>query len=425
MKDTTEVKVCQFREDEARAYGLHGALFLNRLRFWVLRNRATGANYRNGRTWSYTSARQIAPLIFTTEATTRRVIRRLVEAGVILTERRVIGGAEQPLSYAFVDEARLIGPAKPTPGGSVIGMEERRQRLVGQQGEALQNGGGAVQFAQTPVQSEQLLRYSDRYSNSYLTTTAASADADGSPLPSVVEAEALQRCVGGDYQPQQVEAEIGASANPVPCSVAEVKTQNTVTVAPVAGAAPSAEREAAVKRHAAAAAIAGVGAKGRRARTADDGEAAPQRPARGGGAKARKPRFLPPTPLFLHYLGAMKTAGYAAVQIMRTADAESLEVILGACGGDEAAARRYIDHCVLDWRGARGRHGIQAPVPTPHLLTSGWMDLLFAEVFKPSDVAPGAPPREENAIEKAVREANERKAKRDAAAANARSQGET
>lgn len=430
MKDFEAKAVCQFREDEARAYGLHEALFLNRLRFWVIRNRQAGSNYRCGRTWSYTSARQIAPLIFTTEATTRRVIKRLVAAGVILTERRVVGGAEQPLSYAFVDEARFLGSAplqQQAPGGAVIGLDQSRRKLVVKAPASaegvLQNGGGVLQFEQTPMQSDQPLRYSDRYSNSYSPASAPSAGADGERAEAAAEVS-LSRCVGADFAPApEVEADLDAEANLGPHVVAEEKTENPANVATTAAGARC---EAAAKRHAAAAAITGAAAPkkkggGGRAAAAADGEQPARQPK-----TPRKPRFLPPTPLFTRYLAAMKAAGFATPQIMRPADAEHLEVILAACGGDEAQALTFVEKAVSGWRDARGRLGIQAVAPTLYMIGGPWMDRMFGEVFKPSDTAPGAAPRKENEIEKAMREAKERKAKRDAeAAANARSQGGT
>ena len=42
-----------FNAGLARRYGVNGAIFLHAMAFWIRKNKSSGRNFHNGRTWTY------------------------------------------------------------------------------------------------------------------------------------------------------------------------------------------------------------------------------------------------------------------------------------------------------------------------------------------------------------------------------------
>jgi hypothetical protein len=78
-------KVYYFEIDDAEKYGVDEAVMLQNIRYWVDKNAANGENIRDGRAWTYNSARALALLFpFWSIKQVQRVIRNLEEKGAII-----------------------------------------------------------------------------------------------------------------------------------------------------------------------------------------------------------------------------------------------------------------------------------------------------------------------------------------------------
>lgn len=94
-----------FDTEHARAYGVHEAILIHHLSFWILRNRANGENLREGRTWTYNSVKALADLFpYLTIKQVRGALARLVDGGVLLTGNYNPTSRDRTLWYAFNDE---------------------------------------------------------------------------------------------------------------------------------------------------------------------------------------------------------------------------------------------------------------------------------------------------------------------------------
>lgn len=70
----------------AEAYGLNEAIILNNIRFWVIHNEANGANFHDGRFWTYNSMKAFETLFpYMKPKTIRNALEKLETEGLILT----------------------------------------------------------------------------------------------------------------------------------------------------------------------------------------------------------------------------------------------------------------------------------------------------------------------------------------------------
>lgn len=75
-----------FNVEIAEKYGLHEAIILENLYFWVKKNIANGQNYYDGNYWTYNSAKAFTELFpYMSNATIRRVLGRLESLGLVMT----------------------------------------------------------------------------------------------------------------------------------------------------------------------------------------------------------------------------------------------------------------------------------------------------------------------------------------------------
>lgn len=73
-----------FDVDLAVKYGLQEAIFLENLRFWILKNKANNRHFYEGRYWTYNSAKAYAQLFpYWSKQQVERIIAKLKELGVI------------------------------------------------------------------------------------------------------------------------------------------------------------------------------------------------------------------------------------------------------------------------------------------------------------------------------------------------------
>lgn len=113
----------------AKKYGLDEAVFLENLIFWVIRNRANGKNFFDGRTWTYNSVRAFKELFsFWSTQQLRRVLDSLLKQGVIVKGNYNQNPYDRTLWYALADEDTLIKEYGqidlPKPTNGVAGASE-------------------------------------------------------------------------------------------------------------------------------------------------------------------------------------------------------------------------------------------------------------------------------------------------------------
>jgi hypothetical protein len=73
-----------FDVDIATRYGLQEAIFIENIRFWVLKNKANKKHFHKGKYWTYNSAKAYAELFpYWSQQQIERIISKLKSAGVI------------------------------------------------------------------------------------------------------------------------------------------------------------------------------------------------------------------------------------------------------------------------------------------------------------------------------------------------------
>lgn len=86
MINTTSNKTLLFRQDEAKVFGMNGALVLNQIRYWTDPKRAK--NFKEDRLWVYNSLQDWkAEFVSISERTLRRVFHQLETLGVLIAKK--------------------------------------------------------------------------------------------------------------------------------------------------------------------------------------------------------------------------------------------------------------------------------------------------------------------------------------------------
>ena len=95
----------------AQKLGVNEAILLQNIVFWLLKNKANGSNYYDGRYWTYNSHKAFKELFpFWTENQIRRILESLFEKGVILKGDYNSSPYDKTKWYALSDKyAYLIG----------------------------------------------------------------------------------------------------------------------------------------------------------------------------------------------------------------------------------------------------------------------------------------------------------------------------
>ena len=100
-----------FDTELAQKLGVNEAILLQNIVFWLLKNKANGSNYYDGRYWTYNSHKAFKELFpFWTENQIRRILESLFEKGVILKGDYNSSPYDKTKWYALSDNyAYLIG----------------------------------------------------------------------------------------------------------------------------------------------------------------------------------------------------------------------------------------------------------------------------------------------------------------------------
>jgi hypothetical protein len=103
-----------FDTEHARLYGLAEAVVIYNLQFWIVRNRANGEHFHDGRTWSYNSVRAFEKVFdYLSPKQIRGALERLEEKGVLVTGRYSDDARDRTKWYAFSDEKRFLDGVNP------------------------------------------------------------------------------------------------------------------------------------------------------------------------------------------------------------------------------------------------------------------------------------------------------------------------
>jgi len=98
-----------FVVSEAVELGLKEAVFINNLRYWIMKNKANERHYHDGRTWSYCSNKALLQLMpFFSKMNIETIIKSLREKGVIMIGNYNQNSYDRTRWFAFVDEAKYL-----------------------------------------------------------------------------------------------------------------------------------------------------------------------------------------------------------------------------------------------------------------------------------------------------------------------------
>ena len=93
----------------ACAYGIHEAILIQNLQFWIVKNRANGRHAHGGRTWTYSSVNAFTELFpYMSTSAMRRTLLSLQRQGVILTGNYNSNQYDRTSWFAFADEAVFL-----------------------------------------------------------------------------------------------------------------------------------------------------------------------------------------------------------------------------------------------------------------------------------------------------------------------------
>lgn len=100
----------------ASEYGLHEAIIISNLQFWLAKNRANEKHMHDGRTWTYNSIRAFGDLFpYLTPKQIRSAVDSLVERGILIKGSYNENPYDRTAWFAFQDEEQFLLPREPLP----------------------------------------------------------------------------------------------------------------------------------------------------------------------------------------------------------------------------------------------------------------------------------------------------------------------
>lgn len=93
-----------FDVDIAKEYGVHCAIIMNHLEFWIAKNEANGQNFYEGRYWTFNSAEAFSKLFpYMSARQVNYALQKLRDAGILMTGNFNASAYDRTLWYAFTD----------------------------------------------------------------------------------------------------------------------------------------------------------------------------------------------------------------------------------------------------------------------------------------------------------------------------------
>lgn len=100
-----------FEVQHAKEYGLAEAVLIKNFKFWIEHNIDQKYNFKDGRTWTYISLKELAKNFeYLSEKQVRTAIDHLVADGVLMKGNYNKLAIDKTLWYSFVDEKKFIKP---------------------------------------------------------------------------------------------------------------------------------------------------------------------------------------------------------------------------------------------------------------------------------------------------------------------------
>ena len=102
-----------FNVEIATKFGMVEAILLNRLWFWIEKNRTEERNFYDGRYWTFNSRKALQELFpYLTERKIRNALNRLVDAGILVTGSYNKVPFDRTIWYAFTDMGEQLMKGK-------------------------------------------------------------------------------------------------------------------------------------------------------------------------------------------------------------------------------------------------------------------------------------------------------------------------
>lgn len=107
-----------FDTDLAKEFGVHEAILIHHFQHWITFNHRRGKNFKQGRTWTYQTRKDIqAHFPYLSDKEIRGAILRLVKRGILMTENFNKSKIDRTTWYAFVNEESYLKIVYDIPKG--------------------------------------------------------------------------------------------------------------------------------------------------------------------------------------------------------------------------------------------------------------------------------------------------------------------
>lgn len=110
MNNITNNVEYHFKVDDAIEFGVNEAILIYNFRFWIMKNKANGRHFYEGRTWTYNNHKSLRELFpFWSEPQIKRLLESLVKKIVIIKGNFNKNPYDKTTWYAFYDEEKIFG----------------------------------------------------------------------------------------------------------------------------------------------------------------------------------------------------------------------------------------------------------------------------------------------------------------------------
>lgn len=99
-----------FDVEHAQLYGMPEAVLITNFQHWIIKNRANGTHFHDGRTWTYNSVKAFSELFpYLSIKQVRRALQHLIDVSVLISSNYNKTPTNHTLWYAFMDEVKFLG----------------------------------------------------------------------------------------------------------------------------------------------------------------------------------------------------------------------------------------------------------------------------------------------------------------------------
>lgn len=111
----------------AKKFGIEAAIIIHHFQHWINHNRACGKNFRDGKTWSYQTRKEISSwFAYLSPHQVRRITDKLVKEGVLIKGNYNKRANDDTIWYAFVDEDKYLEEIDPISDGRSASQKRKR-----------------------------------------------------------------------------------------------------------------------------------------------------------------------------------------------------------------------------------------------------------------------------------------------------------